>query len=89
MVKVYRRRNASIAAVQYEPDRGITEFADFVAKYCVEMSIAIQDDVIKAVVKLTDNSWVHVFPGSWLVRLEDGRVCVCNDDYFREGFEVV
>jgi len=86
-MKLYRRINANIEAVQYEPDRGITEFAEFVNKFCAEMSLSIQDDSVKAVIKLVDNSWVHVHPGAWLLRLEDGRVCVCDDTYFRTEFE--
>jgi hypothetical protein len=93
-MKLYRRINANIEAVQYEPDRGVTEFAEFVSKFCEEMSMNVVEGTVTAVVKLKDpnggsGSWVHVRPGSWLMRLEDGRVCGCSDDYFREEFETV
>lgn len=89
-MKIYRRVHANIEAIQYEPDRGITEFAEFVTKFCDEMSVSVEDGTVKAVVKLKGGgSWAHVQPGSWLVRLEDGRVCACTDDYFRDEFETV
>ena len=87
-MKLYRRTKTNVEAVQFEPDRGVVEFADFVARYCVEMSMVVKDG-LKAVVKLNDDTWVHIEPSAWLVRLEDGRVCGCSDEYFRGEFETV